>query len=90
MWLKKATVGGVGEYQWSDPDTAVEVPDAFAEELLAAPGNDFTAVAEPAVKAKTSGADDTTKDSDSTTAAAGESGSPAASARGRAKTPVKE
>jgi hypothetical protein len=48
MWLKKATVGGIGQYSWSSPDETVEVPDALGGQLLAIPGNDFTEVATPA------------------------------------------
>jgi hypothetical protein len=88
MWLKKATAGGIGQYQWTDPETPVEVPDHFGGQLLAIPGNDFTEVLTPAPAVVTQDtASDAAADED-----AGEQAEaavkPAAGRRGR--TPVRE
>jgi hypothetical protein len=82
MWLKKATTGGIAQYQWTDPDTAVEVPDSIGGALLAIPGNDFTEVLAPAASQE----DDAGLEGGEQPAA--DSAKPAAARRGR--TPVRE
>lgn len=87
MWLKKATGGSaIGQYAWVKDGDVAEVPDPLAEQLLAIPGNDFTAVPPPGTSTST-GTEAAVPAQDSAEASA----PPAATAsnRGRGKT-VKE
>lgn len=52
MKLIKKTAGGVGEYTWDQADTAIEVADDLALELLALDPSEFSVPAEKAAPAK--------------------------------------
>jgi len=88
MWLKKATAGGIGQYQWTDPGTPVEVPDTLGGSLLAIPGNDFTEVLAPGAASQEDEGSDPGSGQESGEQAEAAPARPAAGRRGR--TPVRE